>query len=318
MRPCPGSTTRLTRSKKEHDEQPDRVLDLILDVAGLLHPFAGVVNVSGAHFSRQGAEERTRALLQALEDAIREHESSIEHLCQRLESPQFVHALTEGVSEAIRTSEQKQIVRFGAVLDHSVAEGTDLGEAAALIRDLAQLTQADIAALRILFQVQADLVSRQTVTTDPNPYTERIQSDVWTDAALRATFRHAYLEGTADKRNPVFVYEVGNTSSRDYAVHNASEVQLFVRHKGALSLKPGLLEIDAPFILPVGEKALLTIPFRAFERYPLGDNDSAAVWHFLSDKTNLWNQFDGIVLMDERHRYRVSLPVGPWDSARPQ
>ena len=170
----PGIDDPIDAVKKQHDEQPDRVLALILDVAGSLLPFAGVVKVIRTHFSRQGAEERTRALLQAIEEAIRDHESSIEDLRERFESPQFVHALIAGVSEAIRTSEQKQIVRYGAVLGHSVAEGVDLDEAAAFIRDLAQLTEADIAALRILFHVQSDLVLSEIVTTDPNPYTERI------------------------------------------------------------------------------------------------------------------------------------------------
>jgi hypothetical protein len=50
-----------------------------------------------------------------------------------------------------------------------------LSEAAAYIRDLAQLAEADIAALRILHNIQRDLVSGPGMTTDPNPYTQRIK-----------------------------------------------------------------------------------------------------------------------------------------------
>ena len=59
--------------KQQYREQPDPVLDVILGVAGTLHPFASIVNAIRTHFSRTGAEERTRAVLETLEDAVRQH-----------------------------------------------------------------------------------------------------------------------------------------------------------------------------------------------------------------------------------------------------
>ena len=159
--------------KQQYREQPDPVLDVILGVAGTLHPFAGIVNVIRTHFSRTGAEERTRAVLEALEDAVRQHDLDTTRLRNRLESPEFVEALVGAVSEAIRTSRDVQIKRFGTILGHTIAQGSNLSEAAAYIRDLAQLTEADIGALQILHGVQGELLSAE-VTTDPNPYTQRI------------------------------------------------------------------------------------------------------------------------------------------------
>lgn len=161
--------------KQQHREQPDRVVELILNVAGSLHPFAGVVSAIRTHFSVQGANDRTKALLDVIEQCVREHEGDLRQVRERMESPEFVHSLIVAVTEAIRSPEQRQIVRFGAVLGHAVTDGTDLSEATAFVRDLAQLTEADLQAIHILYNVQKELVDAPTVTTDANPYTETIR-----------------------------------------------------------------------------------------------------------------------------------------------
>lgn len=170
----PGIDDPIDAVKKQHPEQPDRVLDLILNVAGALAPYGGVVNAIRQHFSADGANVRTRALLDSLEEAIRDTEASIHQIRQRMESPQFIQALIVAVTESIRTPDPQQIRRFGAVLGGSAATGLDFTEAAALIRDLAQLTESDLEAVRILYSVQKPVVAAGVVTTDANRYTETV------------------------------------------------------------------------------------------------------------------------------------------------
>ena len=79
--------------KQQYREQPVPVVDANLGVASTLHPFAGIVNAIRTHFSRTGAEERTRAVLEALEDAVRQHGLDINGLRNRIESSEFVEAL---------------------------------------------------------------------------------------------------------------------------------------------------------------------------------------------------------------------------------
>lgn len=160
--------------KQQYREQPDRVVDLILDVAGSLHPFAGVANAIRNHFSGNGAKDRTKALLEVIEQCLREQDADLHRIRDRMESPEFVHSLIVAVTEAIRSPDPQQIVRFGAVLGHAVTDGVDLSEAAAFVRDLAQLTEADLQAINILYKVQGPLVDAPVVTTDVNRYTESV------------------------------------------------------------------------------------------------------------------------------------------------
>ena len=77
------------------------------------------------------------------------------------------------------------------------------------------------------------------------------QHDRWDSSALRAKFNAAQVEGDPGKEHPVFFYRVENTTDRDYSVREASEVQLFVKEKGALDNWPGSgLVIDLPIFIP--------------------------------------------------------------------
>ena len=70
-----------------------------------------------------------------------------------------------------------KITQFASILGYSVVERDNpksLEEAGAYIRDLSQLTVADIDAMRILYDIYKDLFTGGKVPTDPNPYTERI------------------------------------------------------------------------------------------------------------------------------------------------
>src|SRR2546425_7837966 len=173
----PGIDDPIEAVKKQYREQPDPVLDLILEVAGKVDFFAGVASAIRKHFSKQAANERIAALLSALESTIRRLEADIRKVSARLESPEFVEALCAAVDQTLRTSDAAKIRRFAAILGYSsigAVNSAVLQEASAYIRDVSQLGEADIEALQILHLIQAAIFAWHTATTDPNPFTERL------------------------------------------------------------------------------------------------------------------------------------------------
>ena len=172
-----GIDDQIEAVKKQYPDESNSTFDLILRVAGHFNLLAGVVNTIKQQFSGAAATEKVMALLNAFEQTIRRLERNVERLSAKLESPEFVETLTVAVNETIRTSDRNKIERFAVVLGYSVADLTNafsLEEASAYIRDLAQLGEADVEAMRILYSVQSRLFRGGAIPTDPNPYTEVI------------------------------------------------------------------------------------------------------------------------------------------------
>jgi hypothetical protein len=143
------------------------------------------------------------------------------------------------------------------------------------------------------------------------------QHDRWNSRALRAKFNVAQVEGDPGKQRPVFFYRVENTTDRDYSVREKSEVQLFVKEKGALDNWLGSgLAIDLPIFIPAHDKAIVTVHFKAIELEQPTSSSTSDVQRFLSDKERIWNQYEAIVLLDNRYRYRIEFPIGPWNTPK--
>ena len=139
----------------------------------------------------------------------------------------------------------------------------------------------------------------------------------WDSTALRAKFLKAYMEGDQGKENPIFFYQVENTTDRDYLMKEASEVQLFVKDNGALDswLGPGLA-IDLPIFIPAHDKANVTVHFKVVEREQPKSASASDVQQFLSDKERMWNNYEAIVLLDYRYRYRIEFSIGSWNTMK--
>jgi len=143
------------------------------------------------------------------------------------------------------------------------------------------------------------------------------QYDRWDSSALRAKFNVAQVEGDPGKEHPVFFYRVENTTDRDYSVREASEVQLYVKEKGALDNWPGsALVIDLPIFIPAHDKANVTVHFKVIEREQPRSSSTLDVQQFLSDKERIWNSYEAIILLDHRYRYRLEFPIGPWNTPK--
>ena len=171
--------------RMQHREQPDKILDIILEIAGKLDPFTGVVSTIKKHFSQKEAAERVMALFKAHELVIRGLGKDIKDLEDRLQSPEYIEALIVAVHESLRTSNLRKVQRFASILGYELALGKaslrTWEDAAAFIRDLAELGEADIQALKILDSVQSDLLDDEVKwpinvhSYDPNLFTVRHQ-----------------------------------------------------------------------------------------------------------------------------------------------
>lgn len=143
------------------------------------------------------------------------------------------------------------------------------------------------------------------------------QRDRWNLSALRARFNIAQLEGDPGKEHPIFYYWVENTTDRDYSVREASDVQLFVKEKGALDNWPGSgLVVDLPIFIPAYDKANVTVHFKVIEREQPKSSSTSDVQQFLSNKDRIWNSYEAFVLFDHRYRYRVEFPIGSWNTPK--
>jgi hypothetical protein len=138
----------------------------------------------------------------------------------------------------------------------------------------------------------------------------RMPASNWNDQALLATPRSVWLEGDRGKESPVFFYVVENKTSRDFVVHDANEVQLFVRDDlGALDNSWGpAVSIDLPLLIPAGEKASVTLHFRLIESVQPKSRTQADVQTFVKDPHRAWSDYKGFVMLHPGQRYRITFP----------
>jgi len=160
---------------KAYKDDSDQILSRILDVFGHFEPLTGAVNVVRKQFSREATIARVTALLSQLVEDIQRDGAEIKDLTQRVESPEFAETIIAAVNESIRTTSLEKVKRFAKVLGHSLTSHRNVqwDEAAAYIRDIAQLTEQDVNVLRILHSVQKELFLGKNIALSPNSYTER-------------------------------------------------------------------------------------------------------------------------------------------------
>jgi hypothetical protein len=116
--------------------------------------------------------------LEALVSEFRRLDQTIESI-RHLKSPHgFAQATKEAVNASLYTSNVTKIKRFAAILGFSVThqeENTDWDEVASYIRDIAQLSDQDIEALKILYSAHEPLLSGKTVDLNPNNFVDRMK-----------------------------------------------------------------------------------------------------------------------------------------------
>lgn len=161
------------------------LLPALLSVAApylaLLSPHVSALTAAGAvlgdFFSRSKAEERVRALKDEIVSRSESAKLTDDGLARKLASPAAKEALTVAVLQAVQTPRLEKVRRFGAVVGAQLATETpDWDEAVEFLRDLEQVSDTDIEALRILWRVQQSAyrvisTSRREMSTNANDYT---------------------------------------------------------------------------------------------------------------------------------------------------
>src|SRR5438093_266922 len=123
-------------------------------------------------------------------------------------------------------------------------------------------------------------------------YSRRSSKSGWVRDALVPTFLAAQLEGDPGQQRPILFFQLENTTDEDYEIRDISEVELFVREKGALDSWMGSgtgLTIDLPVVVPSKQKANVTIHVKIVDPERPASDSQADVQAFLRNPKRLWN-----------------------------
>jgi hypothetical protein len=147
--------------KRQYPEEPRGPVSTMLDVLGPFDQYLGLVNVFRQFRSQAETNARVKAMFDAFEFYIREHEHRIEELEieKQLEDPNAQETVITAVRETLLTADHRKIQRFGTVLGHEFLASEDeknWEDAAAYIRDLAELGEEDIKVLSYLYEFQSE------------------------------------------------------------------------------------------------------------------------------------------------------------------
>lgn len=153
--------------------------------SGLSGLIVEVIKGTREYFSKESVNERVDILIDALNDKIEDlfgvvarNGKEIDDIKSRIASSEFTAAIREATVQTILTTEEEKIGQFGEILSNAAIaqDWTEIsGNLKSFIREVAQLTQADIKALALLNNVFAEVFKTYPNMHDPNPFTERLQ-----------------------------------------------------------------------------------------------------------------------------------------------
>jgi hypothetical protein len=165
----------------QYDAQaPNPVVNLVLAAGEKVGLPVGPIIAIRDHFSNAAVKERVEALLVELERAVRRHDTSLQNLETQLTASGFREALLAAAAETSRVENERKIERFASVLGFELAtpdQGTAAwDDATAFIRDLSQLGESDIEAMKLLYANQStQSAGFGRVPLDPNVYTRLLK-----------------------------------------------------------------------------------------------------------------------------------------------
>ena len=164
--------------QKEYTESPTPpAFEILVRIIGAAFPGVRLVDSIRTYFSGKAAGERVAALLEGLVHTVQRIEGDLGKIECKIQLPEFLEAVLVGAEYAARSADRNKIEEFVAVLASPFScagEGVPWDEVAAYIRDLSQLTRADLLALNILYEVQEALVLEQQGPLDPHPFVREL------------------------------------------------------------------------------------------------------------------------------------------------
>jgi hypothetical protein len=150
----------IKESYKEESQPGHQTVQLVLAVLGSIVPLVSVYNAVAQHFTGQEARKRVEGLFDEVLNLLNALGKDVDKLSARVESPEFLQTMIEAADRTARTASKKKVQRFAAVLTHELAFGggseQEWEDAAAYIRDIAELSEADIKVMSYLYEFQAE------------------------------------------------------------------------------------------------------------------------------------------------------------------
>lgn len=130
----------------------------------------------------------------------------------------------------------------------------------------------------------------------------------WNGTALSARPASVWFEGEAGHRTPAFSYELTNSTDDDYNLADESLLETYLTAKGVLDRVPKAVAIELPVFVPARQTVTVTIRLRMFLPPVLEAQQTNDERSVISSPNTLWHGYDGIVVFDKLHRYRIDFP----------
>lgn len=144
---------------KEEQQPGHQTVQLALAVLGTFVPLIAIYNAVRQHFTGEEAKKRVEGLFSEILNILNALGKNIDGLSAKIESPEFLQTMIEAVDRTARTASKRKVKRFAAVLAHELVFGdsSEQGweDAAAYLRDIAELSEADIKVLSYLYKFQS-------------------------------------------------------------------------------------------------------------------------------------------------------------------
>jgi hypothetical protein len=170
-----------------------KIFDLALPFVGLVSLDAKIVQILKDRFTAKAKIERINYLLSGLRLGLERVVADVDKVSERLRSvdaklhdERFLEAVSMACEESSRAVSLKSIKRMGEVLvgfafpDSSAWAAPD-EDISMMIRDISQLSERDIQALRMLATVHANALSFTPNLHDPNQFskeTPRLKAEI--------------------------------------------------------------------------------------------------------------------------------------------
>jgi hypothetical protein len=167
--------------ERQYVDESNPIYKKLREVAGQFSGGIAFFNLIMAWFSPDAMGAKIQVLLDEIIIDIKRHEKLIGRTLDTskiFESQELAEAVIAAMNESLRTADKEKIKRFAKVVSSGMTLGplTKWEDVSAYIRDLSQLTEADLAVLRILYDFQARAFedSGPKRRTDPNSFTQQM------------------------------------------------------------------------------------------------------------------------------------------------
>jgi hypothetical protein len=162
------------------DASETSTLDLVLRVSAAIPgigAFVAPFDVIQQYRSFEDFRHRVDAYIAAFVETVRKLSGDVEDLRSKFQNQEARQAFVRGIAETAQALTVERASDFGRIFGTELASTNPIwDETSALIRDLNQLTDSDVEALRLLFRHQWRLVKLTKASFDESGYDQLLKT----------------------------------------------------------------------------------------------------------------------------------------------